>query len=352
MDFKAKADKWDVTDASENWQGGRSRRMGAMVQLAVFLSGLFFTLITSAALNISVSAMLAEDNRRLLADTQQTISDNLIDLEQSIRTVSAIIYLSESTNDADWKKRVIYAVPHLKKFDHVLLVQKDATGRWQRREILTSENAPQDNIPLLMPGAEDDLANRVVAPNVLNLDYTAFVGDLPESPTAEYPPRISITERPFIFAHVMNPANPGAGLVIGVSRVTNIAGPEWLANRPVIERILVTDATSTNVIFDMNRNSGAQHQRMMVPDDKSFEFRLGNDKLQLYADPGLDTKAYFLEQIPLLMLLAGLLLTGSATMFVRNKQKHEQRLTAVNTILARKNEELGEEVSERARLNN
>ncbi len=323
---------------------------GRLIQLAVFLGGFIVTLIVAAALNSAGNTIITEDHRRLTGDAQERVGGGLTDLAESLRTVSAVINLSGSASNDEWKKRILYAAPRLKKFDRVLLIGKDTVGNWQRKDILEGADDSAD-VPALAPGAEDQLKSRLGA-SALNPDATAVLSDLAETPPTDYPGAINIRERPFILAHLLNPQNPDNGIVIGLSRVSKVAGANWLAGQTGIERIVVRDVTADTRVFGLIRGEGKSVQRVIMPDEGQ-SFGIGNDKWQLVVDAGAGSKAFFLEGIPVLVLVAGLLLSAAGAMHVRTPPARKaQRLTAMNRALAEKSSELNTEVTERARLNN
>jgi len=76
-----------------------------------------------------------------------------------------------------------------------------------------------------------------------------------------------------------------------------------------------------------------------------------NEAYDLKVDLIIGGREFFLQKIPLLMLLFGVTLTLIGTLYVRNNQTQSRKLSSMNRKLAQKNYALSQEMTERERLN-
>ena len=77
----------------------------------------------------------------------------------------------------------------------------------------------------------------------------------------------------------------------------------------------------------------------------------GDTSFEIAVVQTVGTRELFLEKIPFLILLFGIILTIIGTLYVRNNQMQSRKLSTMNRELAQKNFELNREVDERERLN-
>ncbi|MCB9991268.1 MAG: PAS domain-containing sensor histidine kinase [Rhodospirillales bacterium] len=323
---------------------------GNMAQLTVLLTGIVLTVTAYAILNILIQQMIQDDFQRTVKGTQRSISERLVGLEQSVITMASMAgLLAANVSEAEMVQRINYAVSQTRHFDHVLFVRNNADhNSWRVIEVWKHENSPVSTSSESFKG----LVQAVLARQ--NGRDAKAVTTLSAPPGMVYWQENSdpvVKVQPFVLARKVMMNGQEIGVIIGISRVSHAIDLGWLQNRMSLRRIVITDLSSGDRLYYMNRNQDNEEMINLDQNGENISFTVGGDTWQLNLAVGQDQRIRFLENTPWLMLVFGITLTLIGTFYVRNNQRQSYKLAIMNRELAQKNYDLNSEISERERLN-
>jgi len=332
---------------SENVQNipGRSRLSMNIIQLAVLLSGLAFTTFVYIVLNFLIHQMITDDSRRISAEAQHMITENIVSLEESLRAAAAIMRLS-GNNSETIRDDIVSAFPGTSNFDHILWVRPESGKIWRSISLFSQETSRFSQTSI--KGFIYTIQSR--KQQSTSSDDVTVIIDVPGTQYLQEYMDPVVKSRRFVMASPLVSDGKNMGFLVGVSRVSRLIGKEWLENKKAIERLAIRDMESNERLYFMDRNFQIDDVNFETSGE-NFTFKLGDRQWQLNILPGLDQKARFLMQVPWLILFFGVMLTLTGTFYVRNNQQYLYKLAYINGKLAQKSYELHSEVAERERLN-
>ncbi len=328
----------------------RSWFSGNLAQFMVFLNGLILAVTAYLTLNIFIQEMLQDDFQYAVSETQEIVSENLFELENSIKAVSTFLTVSDSFDSETLKKKILYAAPHVENFDRIFWVKKNSTGNLTIQDLFAFQGGG-DAQPLVSKGSEQSFVHFILANMATSGNEVVIVTGLPGTRQIQEYNEPLVRGRPFALAVPVTDGQKNAGIVIGLTRVTSVLDKSWLDKRGAISRINIRDTNSGRQIFFMDREPGRKKATDILLSEDGFEFHIGEAVWQMKIELGQDRRTAMLEYAPALMLLFGITLTLIGTLFVRNNQKQSYKLASMNKALAQKNYELSNEAAERERLN-
>ena len=324
---------------------------GNMVQLMVFLGGLVLTIIAYFVLSIFIRNMSEDSSHHTSVELQSTVGEKMTTLEQSLRSAAVVLSLSGGMSEKAQEERLQYAVQGLDKFDRLIWLY-ESEGGWSSRDMVKASDGGEDlsRLPVLAHGSEQGLYNYVISNRLNDNDDVIIATDLQGTRYLQEQAEPVIRGRSFVLAKILKTGG-GRAMIVGVTRMSHIISVEWLTEKHEIRRIAIRDSSSGRPVYYMDRfftgeerlDSGALRKEMILP--------IGNASWLMQMDAGKGREMLYLEKIPLLVLLAGMIFTFFGTMFVRSNQKQSYRLTTMNKALAQKNYEMNSQAAERDRLN-
>jgi PAS domain S-box-containing protein len=325
----------------------KSWKTGGRAQFFVFLNGVILTLTAYMILSSFINGAIDDDYKRFLVSTQHSVTRHASDLGQTVKTVAAIVALApKGSGDDAIRSLVLDAAPAVSSFDHLFWLRRDAGGKWTAYDLAppdadAAQRMPAIDLPKTIKFVVDNFADKATVLTVRNGDaQTSYIY---ESRTPD------IRDRYFYVGQEAVENGGDAGLIVGMARAAKIFDNEWFTARPFIGAMIVRDQTSHIPLLYMNAHGGESQDSFK--DSEGLGFPVGDSQWQLFVHTERDSRLEFLEKMPLLILLFGMTLTLTGTMYVRNNYRQSLRLTVMNSALAQKNYDLNTEMAERERLN-
>ncbi len=319
-----------------------------MAQIMLLLNGIVLSGLIYVVLGFYINDILKDDYQRLLTDTQQAISENLTDLDRSIRTISTILDLSGGADEGEIKNHIAYASGRLNRFDHILWIRKNAEGVWQASDITSASGIGQENA--FQPFEADyDFIKYILGLGMREKEGRTTIAEIPG---ANYDIKYTnpvIKERPLLM--MRKAGSDKSSMVVGITRISSVITGNWIYNRPGISRIVVQDSKTGNRLYYMDRKAAdaVDEENAALP-ATSYSFDIGDDTWLLAVDAGKDMRTLFLEKTPSAIFLFGLFLTFAGAMYVHGMRRQAGRISDVRRSLSRKTQELNNEIAERERL--
>ena len=331
----------------------KSLLSGGMMQWLVLVNGLILTIVLFVTSTYFVGRTIDTDYGRAIGDTQQAVSERLIDLEYTIRTSAALVADWRDPGNAFPQNRLQYTVPHLKMLDRLLWLRM-IDGQWRLDELY--RNAESPNSALIPRNAEPALIQALLADVTGSRSEMVFMPDLPGTQYNTENDNPLTRARPFAIARPLKDTDGQiVSVVVGLSRASAVLNDGWLSGKENIRRILVRDQASGRPLFLLDRdahNDGRSDRREDgAATGQSFRIQIGGGAWELFLTIGKYRGASLLEKMPFLLLVGGVIFTLGGAWYSRNHQSQSLRLATMNRTLAQKNYELSSEMSERERLN-
>lgn len=160
---------------------------------------------------------------------------------------------------------------------------------------------------------------------------------------------------PLIWIKETAPYQGRAGYLAAVFSAEKLLNLDDLATNDYVRRLTIKQRDNASIFefFPVPISTAPDPVPLVAPHPLVFEHNVAGKigawrlEVEFFSDQQSDV----LGIIPWLVLLAGLMVTGFATFYVRNNQRQSYVLTKVNRTLALKNMEMNAQVTERERLN-
>jgi len=327
---------------------------GNLIQAAVLLNGLFLTIVAYIALNFFISGALQEDRARAIRETSRTVSQNILDLEQAVKSTSLMLALADNRSDDQVRAQINYAVPNLSSFDRILWLEKDANNLWRAHNIIEPQQKPgravDTQLSKFLSGNEEKLARLILKETAGKGNDMLVLTDFDSSASEFNDNDPALTDRPFILA---KPVIEGANLkkiVVAVAHISNVLPTDWMMEQSSIHSLMVRDSVTSRSLYSLSRDN-YNRKASSGPPVNGQALVIGNSRWDIFVEDGQDASVFLISKAPILILILGGILTLFGTLYVRNKQKQSYQLKLINKVLAQKNFDLKKEMAERERLN-
>lgn len=333
--------------------GAKKWSSGHIAQLMVLFNGLILTFTAYFAINIFINDMMEQERRQLYEESYKIVNESISGLESTIKAVATITALSGGDGINEVKEKVGYAVSGLDRFDRIIWVREDTGGDgYTLYDIKKPSNYSQ---LIISKGSELGFIQDVTKQKSAYIAGDVFVTTkIAGSSFIQENADPLIKGRPFALVTNVAAAGQGRdGIVVGISRVSNIVDKSWIDKKAGVAKISIRDDRSGDSVFYMDRqDNGASEffNEIMISPTSTRHLQLGSAKWEINIALGENAGTLFLARTPWLILFFGLSLTFVGTLYVRNNQRQSQKLQAMNRVLAQKNYELNSEISERERL--
>lgn len=334
-------------------EGGVSRFFAAnMAQLMVFLNGLVLTVIAYFILSVFIHNMAETESGYARSEAQRAITERLAGMEQSLKSAATIMALSGNVDEKLLLSRLRYSAPGIEKFSRLLWIQQSG-GVWQSKDLVSpreEDNGYLAALPILAAEEGANLYSYIASNSAYQTGGILVFSDLPGTKYQQEQAEPVIRERAFALAKIYQTGS-GVAMMIGVARVSDVLGADFLQLRDEVQRIAINDMRSGRPVYYMDYDFSGQEiidsdmarMEIMVP--------LGDAAWKMQVQTSISRELIYLKKAPLIMLVIGVVFTFAGTMYVRNNQRQSLRVSAMNKALAQKNYELGTQAAERERLN-
>lgn len=332
--------------------GAKKWSSGHIAQLMVLLNGLVLTFIAYFAINIFVHDMMEQERKQLHEDSYKVVSENIGNLESTIKAAATITALSRDENITKIKEKIGYAVQGLEYFDRLMWVQDTDGNGYEIHDIKKPSNYSR---LIISKGSEPGFIKTVSEQKNTYIASDVFVTTtIAGSDFIQENADPVIKGRPFaLVANVTGNDERQSGIIIGISRISNILDKSWIDKKAGITKISIRDERSGDSVFFLNRNGEDTSEflnDMMTSAALTRNLQLGTAKWEVSIVTGENAGTFLLAKTPWLILFFGLSLTLVGTLYIRNNQRQSSQLKLMNRALAQKNYELNSEISERERL--
>ena len=304
-----------------------------MAQLMVFLNGLILTVTAYATLSVFIQEVVKDDFVETTNEIQEYISSSYQNIEETLIMFHAFFDVIPKDKENMLVQYAKAEFAGLDDFEEIYWVH-NREGRRVLKRILNN------------PNFDEQWARAFVSYNS-NTDrqekfYLVDDAILPKGKSGLFDN---------IFAVAQNSrVNPDSFLV-GVIDSKKIFSHDWLLKRESIYSVDLTNnkhgASVFSYLYDDNEGLAAKGKFYTSISKVPFI----NEAYDLKVDLIIGGREFFLQKIPLLMLLFGVTLTLIGTLYVRNNQTQSRKLSSMNRKLAQKNYALSQEMTERERLN-
>ena len=319
---------------------------GNMAQLMVFLNGLILTVTAFATLSVFIDEIVKDGLNRSTHEVQQHIISGYEEAERSMRALSAIVSAPDNISITEVSKYINEDISGAEYFDQIYWIRRQKEGLWYIVPVLENKKY-SDSFYI-----EKNFIDFVRSQTSGEAKEMYITTSLPHVKQAVENEGAIVYDRPFALIRVQGEQADPEGYLVGITHLNNIIHTGWLKERTSVYDVQVVDTVVDLPIYSYQQ---MQENRKSMPTSRYtsiFSGAFGDKKVDIKVDLSIDTRAAFLQKIPLLMLLFGVTLTLIGTLYVRNNQSQSQKLASMNKELAHKNFELNQEMTERERLNN
>ena len=338
---------------SANAGGHRRALSGPVGQFIVFFNGLIVTVAAFGLVSIMFSDLLREEKQRNAVAVEQMIQRNFSELETSVRAAAMVLSLSRDRSEPMLSRLIDYTMADIKKFDHLVWLEKTPEGVWHYREIFSNNGKISGMYETSQQAFSDQLVEYISRADISGPEVRVFT-DIPGVRYMQLNSDPHILSRPFALARQMRRQNGAEDFIVAFTRFDNLFESGWLGKRSSVEHISIIDPVSQRKMMDVSWQRG-DHAVESVEQKASLvsaQINGGGYSFLMLIAPSVTNYNNVLQYSPFIVLLFGVSLTIVGTMFVRNNQRQAHKLANMNKALAQKNMEMNVDAAERERLNN
>lgn len=337
-------------------------------QVAFLCLGLGLTFAAYASMNLYIEDLVRKEYTRMTQNTVDSFSRGLNDLGGTVDTLAGIMALNveegmSARSPESFSRQIQRLVPEVVRFDQVFWVHPEINNgrlegpvRWvfspvyvhtQARTHFGSFNlrATQDLLQAILHDQNDRGAQTRILYDVPALQ------DAPTSaPANSGADLISTDTRPFLMVRPVRPGQNSAGYIAALGHlgpVINTAGV--YGNTSLTALLTVRDVLAGKLLFSFRRGFSAQYGYYDM--GEVYEFNFSGRRLEIRTRYTKEPKILFMESVPMMLGVFGLIFTLLGLVYVRHNRKIAEKINLVNKRLEDKQTELEAEIAKRARLN-
>ena len=326
-------------------------RQPYIVKGAFIVVGLIFTLSTFLILKSFMMSLIQEEQARVSQDFVEEVVADFDVLEQPLSSLAELIALSGDTKQADTLAGIIsQELSKYEYYDQILWFYKNEKGKWTFSNLLEAEDATsyakrhtlEPNAQFLKLMFEQELHK--ASESTMPIDGVNFQVQL-----LRQSPRLAM--RPVVLGKAVptNDGNSSKGFLLAVINVSERYNDAWIGQHRHVSMMRIHDIQANKSIFEFDRypNEPVESASMR----QVYEFAFGGRTLEVAGVFKQDTRSNFLNMVPYVAAIIGILLTALGTFTIHTHQRQNDVLTEMNGALEEKNFALKSEAEERERLN-
>ncbi len=326
-----------MTDKAEKKYRSPALRVmtAGLAEFTFMAAGLAVVLAGFVGINGFIGGVVRHEYESMTNDTAESAFQKFSGLEKSIDAMAVAFSLSDEGDRNAAIQKIAAAGAHEGPFDQIVLAYKNETGAWAFKILPGSR---KENAYSLNPAKE--ALGTFVAQDVFAEMQTRFFTD--ENLFVYKGDKQEREVRPFAVARLVRTGEPGAGILIGVSRGDLLLDTGWVTRHEGLSRLGIRDPASGFELYRFGDGSAAYEQVYEIPfGEQKWEMRIG-----YLEKPDI----IFLESMPFFFLIAGSALVLIGTVAIRNHKTQERRVRMIHRLLDQKNLEISEEHASRSRL--
>ena len=322
-----------------------------VIKLAFIVVGLIFTLSVFLILQSFMSGLVQEEQARVSQDFVEGIVADFDVLEQPLSSLTELVALSGDTEEAEKLAAVVSQEDDkYKYYDQILWFYKNNNGKWAYSNLLEAEDAtsyakrntidPNAQFMKLMFEQGVHKASESLMP----IDGVNFQVQL-----LRQSPRLAM--RPVVLAKAVPTHNgdDSKGFLLAVINVSERYGDTWIGQHRHISMMRIHDIQANRSLYEFDRYPNEPVEAATMR--QVYEFPFGGRTLEVAGVFKQDTRSNFLNIVPYVAAIIGVLLTALGTFTIHTHQRQNDVLTEMNNALEEKNFALKTEAEERERLN-
>ncbi len=334
-------------DASDESNAPRPQ----MVKMAFVIVGLIFTLGVFLILSSFMSGLVQEEQARVSQDFVEEIVADFDVMQRPLNSLAELIALSGDENDADMVASVIgQEKEKYEYYDQILWFYKNEKGKWTFSNLIEPEDATSyAKRNTIDPNAQFlklmfEQGAHKASESVMPIEGINFQIQL-----LRQSPRLAM--RPVVLAKAVPSANGSGeqGFLLAVINVSERYNDMWIGQHRHVSMMRIHDIQANRSLYEFDRypDEPAEPSSMR----QVYEFPFGGRTLEVSGVFKQDTRSNFLNAVPSVAAIIGILLTALGTFTIHTHQRQNEVLQEMNGALEEKNFALKNEAEERERLN-
>ncbi len=338
--------QWDsgvLPDAPEK----NKWRLSKAVHLGFFVMGMAISVFVFLAVQSSVSSILEGDYKRISEESSEVIAGEVSELILSLKTLTTLLALSDERNNIMVSQKLRSVGQSLEGFQHVLWLNESPDGAWNITQLYSDDAQNQISEPeklIEQPALRRSLYRSLGSKNELSLVSEVFD---PADPKA-----VLITSNgSHVFALIQSfqTTNNYNGAILAITSMEHVFAQNALNLDQLVSEISIRDVNSGEQMFSY------QKERVLAaalyPGLQSYDFSFGDRTWEIVSRYYKQDNMFMLEIFSYLVLVFGVVITLTGTLYLRSHHLQALRFADMNAILAGKNKALEEEIEKREVLN-
>ncbi len=303
-----------------------------MAQMVAFANGLMLTIIAFAIFTLFARQILQDEYAYVAQDTLKMLEYSASEMDSALGYVLSKRHLPPAHEIAE-------IVQGIKKFEVVYaLVLTD--GKWGRYKAYSDEEVSPDDTSVDINSAFlQEVFNHIQKNQFNNKSFLMPV-----------PAHYFKGGNPFVLIRFERDATKAISrMVIGISKISAIFPDEWTQEARYIAKVSLKPSSDSLQSWSI---SPIETSKSLSSFDMDYQL---NDLWQTPMDIKIEfrkgTKHFFIDQMPYIFALLGLIMTVSGIFYIRAHNRQSETLARMNMELESKNTELLQQIDQRENLN-
>jgi PAS domain S-box-containing protein len=309
--------------------------------------GFILTFAAFFALDVYIQRLVQHDYEQVTKNTVEVLAKGFEELENSIETVATILSLADDKSEKITDDRINQSIPNIAKFDQILLLfpKKDSMPF----EIIQTPKPNLENFDAYTIPVTRKMVEHIYKGNYFSNSAVKMLMNKDLFQMVSRGMYKDISLQPFAFVKPINVQRPSDGLIVGITNAGAVLDYSWIKSNEIIARLSIRDLSVEQTIYDFNFTNTQEFK--VASFSQVYEFDIAGHQWEIRLGFFKEQKTYFLEIVPYLVLIFGVVLTFFGTIYMRNNQRQALRLRRMNAMLGIKNRELKSAVSKQEHLN-
>ncbi len=325
----------------------RALLFSGVAEIAFMIAGIALTLAAYAAIDYFVSNIIRSEYESMAERGAQSMEQGLRRYEDSIVTLGTVFSLSSDPDKDKVAQQLKQSGFSLEQFDHVLFAFKKETGAWSFKTVFLAQGAAGGR-RIYSLNTDKAILARIVQGEYFNNVNLHVLSDPEFFKSSQASTEERWPSAPFMVMRAVRAGDTAAGLVIGIAQPAGVINKEWLQRNEMVSRVSIRDPAQNRDLFRYDRYGDKSAQDWKY--GQVYELSFGDRLWEVRTEYAKRDDVSFLESVPSLIIVFGLVLTLIGTGYIRSHKQQAYRLRDINKILEGKNVELRNEMLMRENL--
>lgn len=311
-----------------------------LLQTLMFLSVVIVSILSYILPYNYVNVIVNSHYDEISEKTMQGVSQKFSNLEQAQDTLVRMLQHSDVTESFGDYNNYFRDISSLRFFREILFVRKQEDGQAIDVHILLKSVTDGKEAEYL----ENTITEEYFSQLVNNEEISRGNSILLNTDASSSGTKINN----LLLVRAINAADLRQGFVIALFDFEDVFGINWFRMNRQIARFSIRSLSTGRNLYYFSRSLPGNN--FVFQTSQTYDFDIGEQKVEVKADFLKDDKLYLLELAPVLFALFGTVITGVIVFYLSYNMRESAHRRAIHKALEEKENELSKEMGQREQL--